>query len=313
MNVHPGLTSHAKFKIFKNNLKALGVHDALEFLCRLWAHCQAKQLGENWGKVSPDYVEAIAEWNGKPGELWELLTKPFCGKKGWVHTDKHGRVFITGWDEHNVYLVNSWKNGRKGGRPPQTGSKPAINPRVNPPQTGSKPAGKPLLEMECGDGIRSVEMESGMGRGKENPPTPATFSSAPTLEQSITYCRKLGMDYSEEEIRNAWNSFEATKHESGQWWFGKRLCTDWRAAFETRLADNRIKNAPKNAGTVADEISKKTRKTALERLIENHPANSESPSYDENCSSEKRRELTQHRREIETLTRELAGQGGARV
>lgn len=183
MNIHPNLLQHPKFQMFKRGLKLLRKYDALEYLLRLWSHCQTKQLGENWGPRSVEYVEVVADWDGEPGKLFELLNKPFCDKPGWIHIDS-GNVIITGWNEHNEYLVNAWENGRKGGRPPKTAGKPAVNQPVTPPKTAGKPAAKAI-------GVTRGSVESGIGSEElgEGPGSPLADSLAhiPTVAEVIAF------------------------------------------------------------------------------------------------------------------------------
>lgn len=247
MNVHPGLVTHAKYKLFKRDLKSLGKTDALEYLHRIWAHCQTKQLGENWGKVSPDYVESIADWDGETGKLFEILAKEFCGKPGWVHVKRNGDVIITSWNEHNEYMVNAWENGRKGGRPPGTGRKPTGNRPVIPPGTGRKPTGKAIGEGEGeGVGIGSGSVESGAG-GAENPPSDE-LAHIPTVAEVIAfgagpsgipenYCRHYHAKCEEQHrwVKN--NRLIDWKKELPRWWSGDR--NKWmpeKTADESNLA-----------------------------------------------------------------------------
>jgi hypothetical protein len=110
MNVHPGLLNHPKFLAYK---RALGDPRALEFLIRIWGHCQDRQLGENWGNATPSDVEAIAGWDGKPLQLWSALTMPLYKKKGFI--DRINRqTIIVGWEEMNHAILNSWNARRNG-------------------------------------------------------------------------------------------------------------------------------------------------------------------------------------------------------
>ena len=77
----------------------------------------------------------------------------------------------------------------------------------------------------------------------EGNPTP---TNRPSIEEAVEYFAKNGSDYTAREVRDVWNSFEATIQE-GRWFFGKRPVGDWRFAMETRLSDNRKKTAPGNA------------------------------------------------------------------
>jgi len=66
--------------------------------------------------------------------------------------------------------------------------------------------------------------------------------NAPTLEEAFAYFAKLPeADYTPEEVKICWLSFEANKDQFGQWYWGRRLVGDWRAAMESRMADARCK------------------------------------------------------------------------
>jgi hypothetical protein len=82
----------------------------------------------------------------------------------------------------------------------------------------------------------------GNGReGEENPPR----SNRPSVDEAIEYFAKIRSDYTAHEVRDVWNSFEATIQD-GMWFFGRRPVGDWRFAMETRLSDNRKTTAPGN-------------------------------------------------------------------
>lgn len=114
------------------------------------------------------------------------------------------------------------------------------------------------LAGDCSDNVRKVP-DSGRqptieGNGREwkgmeaephpSEPSKGGIRTAPTLEQAVEYFRRMEADYSEAEIKIGWNSFEGTAVK-GQWFFGKRPVTDWRAILETRLAENRMRNGSK--------------------------------------------------------------------
>jgi len=105
MNVRPGITTHLKYVRFK---RRIGEPCALEYIIDLFAHCQADCRGENWGKVSDEYVEDVCRWEGPPGALYQALAAPFESKPGWVHRDEATNLIVTGWNEENRYLIRNW-------------------------------------------------------------------------------------------------------------------------------------------------------------------------------------------------------------
>lgn len=125
------------------------------------------------------------------------------------------------------------------------------------------------IRTECGKkGGNPVLLNQNPTTGVNQNPTPSSSSSSsssdkggptiqirtsPTMSQAIEYFRNVGADYSESEIRIGWNSFEGTKV-SGQWFFGKRPVTDWRAILETRLAENRMRNGQQQKRRVGPNI-----------------------------------------------------------
>lgn len=137
MIIEPGLLTHPKFLLLQ---RALGKkHSALELLVRLWLHCQAEKRGENWGKVDQNYVEMVAGWEGDPGELWALLTKPLIvGKNPWVRVGAEGEVTIHGWNEANGSLIANWHRNPRG-RGGKAASKPPLSHEEAPASASDSP------------------------------------------------------------------------------------------------------------------------------------------------------------------------------
>lgn len=254
MNVHPTITQHLKFRIFR---VAVGP-GALEYLVNIWAHCQDRQRGENWGKVSPTYVEMAAGWNGEPGALFEALLAPYNGKPGWIHM-VDGEVIVTGWNVENKSLIQSWC-----GSPHSTVLRTRFQKflELYPPR-GRKtdPQASPGLGLETlPPGDRSYIKGSDLSTHTHTPPSigdppaPPALSAprpTPTLEEAVRFVSEneprvvdenLGREWPLlEDVRRAYLSLEATKAEDGAWMWGKRRATDWRAVLLLRLGDQRGK------------------------------------------------------------------------
>lgn len=203
MNVQPTLITHPKFSVFK---RMLGTAEAIEYLVRLWGHCQTGQRGENWGKVSGDYVEAICVWPGEPGKLFGALTQPFCGKPGWVRVKGGGEVVIHNWEEHNKALVAQWNRnpyGRKG--KPTTPEQPPVKPRIKPGLTPEQPRSNPIgLDRSGLD--RSVDSE----RARDFPE-----AVMPSLAEVLAACRaskNSDLEIAEETGRAFWEYYEKTAY-----------------------------------------------------------------------------------------------------
>jgi hypothetical protein len=140
MRVEPELPDHPKFLRLK---KIIG-EGAMEYLIRLWSHCQGNQRGEYWPSADADYVEMICRWDGQPGVLFKALAE--CGRPGFVAAEENG-VRIHDWEEMNSQTVNNWRrnlNGRAAGNPPGSQREPTGTPRNSQrgkpgQQGGSKP------------------------------------------------------------------------------------------------------------------------------------------------------------------------------
>lgn len=143
MNVHTNLTTHPKFLLFK---RELGDPAALEYLLRLWGQCQLNMRGENWGKVSSEYLETTLGWFGEAGRLFAALSRPYCGKPGWIKISSQGGMTVTNWEEHNHTLVNNWRRNPTGMKKTAlpTGT-PTGTPTGRPRARRGLPAGEPHL------------------------------------------------------------------------------------------------------------------------------------------------------------------------
>lgn len=316
MNVHPGLTEHAKFRLLKTGLRGIGANEELaaELLIRLWAHCQTMQRGENWGKVTSEYVEAVCCWNGKPGALFELLTKDFCGQDGWIRVQR-GQVIVCGWEEHNKNLLNRWESGKKGGRPKGTGRKPADNLQV----TGRKPTENPILDLSredlTGDDLRGRE-----GTDSLPPAAPGGGSGQSVLAEwpSEKEWREHGaaIGLPEWKIAREWSNQERKRPK----WAG---VGNWRSHAnhikvlweqDGRPSDppngnrpgSNIKNAP-SAASVIYALEKE--KEALMMAMAEHSANRDSSAYDPNCTAEQKADLQNKRARLREVFGQIAKGG----
>lgn len=102
-----------------------------------------------------------------------------------------------------------------------------------------------LVEVETsGDSPGIARNPPHEGKGMEGNRTEGV-GNAPSLKQAQTYFSLNGSDYGAAEVKNCWLSFEANKDEAGQWYWGKRLVGDWRAAMESRMSEARMKRQPK--------------------------------------------------------------------
>lgn len=107
----------------------------------------------------------------------------------------------------------------------------------------------------------------------ERPPEPSGLRNYPDVPKAIEFCRHMGMDYTEEEIRGAWLNLAAAAVD-GMWVTkGKtpRPVSDWRVAIESEMATRRqiyAKTAshthPSPVSASVAEISKNKKIAALE-------------------------------------------------
>jgi hypothetical protein len=289
MNVHPTLLAHPKFLLYK---KTLGQGDALEYLLRVWGHCQDRKRGENWGPVNAAYLEGMVNWTGEPGKLYTALAKPYYDKPGWIHADEDGNLIVTNWQEYNSGLIANWYRNPKGRTPRTTpGEAPASHwhtPRTTPGEAPAKPTGldRTGLDLEEREGTRRS--------GEVNcPPTLAeVIAHGATLKAPEKFCQ---------DFFKYW--------EGRGWWMTDTVrMSDYRPILETRWEELHRPDGKKPQGknAVGASIDRRQRRASIEQLIQTHPANPESSSYSEQCTTEDRKDLTKLRAELERVTRERA-------
>lgn len=243
MIVDPGLLTHPKYLLLEREVGT----EAIKYLLRLWAHCQASQRGEDWGEVSSDYVEMVCEWRGKRKKLFNALRKPLLpGRAGWIEV-REGRVIIHGWAELNKKLMHNWLVGPNGGRPRKTQGLPKENPRV-PENPFSKTQGvtdKIRLDKIREDkrGVHAPDSEE-WGLGMVNCP--------PSEQEVIDYGKKLDPPAPEDVSRRFFF------HHQGSHWgaqSGSRIC-DFRPRlvnwWEEDIKRREKKTGPETTKTVLD-------------------------------------------------------------
>lgn len=126
MKIEPELVDHPKFLLLRKRVGA----DALEYLVRMWGHCEANKRGELWRGAGADYVEAVCRWKKRAGDLFLALTEI-----GWLHEDQGG-VRVHDWEAMNWRRVSNWGLGSR----PKNKGQASEKPRLNPP-------GSPLSDM----------------------------------------------------------------------------------------------------------------------------------------------------------------------
>lgn len=125
---------------------------------------------------------------------------------------------------------------------------------------GRSPSPSPSPEYRREYASIGVGATAAMTDGMSNhPPDEATVAE---------HFKRLGADYSAEQIHAAWLDFEATAQDDGRtWMWGKRPVTDWRAAFERRLmAPTNETGKPATAKTVSASVRAIATRSELESL-----------------------------------------------
>lgn len=128
MIVDPDFLDHWRTRMVVN---ALQDEFAPFYIMRLWAHCQARR--SDTFEIPPEGLKAQCRFQGDATLLESVLSDAQFIKRNGAF------IQVLGWAEKNAYLVNSWENGSKGGRPKKAPREPA----ENPPETHGLPVGNP--------------------------------------------------------------------------------------------------------------------------------------------------------------------------
>ena len=275
MNVDPGLPEDVKYQRLKKRVGDL----AMEYLIRLWGHCQQAMRGNRWPGKGADYVEAVCRWTGKDGDLYTVLTEV-----GWVRVKGDG-VIIHNWDKHNKGLLSAWKNGPLGGRKSSksagtdrfaTGSRPVhgSSRADNPPATDKEPAGDPMKELRRNEGRERAH---------------ARDPHIPSEEEFLRLFATAGIP--DDYLRSKWTWFEGNNawlDRHGRLKKFEKLVIDW---WRTDEAGWKAKNRKNGAGRL-DE---------LRQLRDTHVANRESAYFRPSHTPEEASDLKRIREEIKKI------------
>lgn len=94
------------------------------YVIRLWAHCQMRKRNAFDG-LSNSAIKAICQYDGCADKLVASLIE-----SGYLEKDD-STTTVSNWNVVNSYLVRSWENGKKGGRPPkETKTEPSNIPVI---------------------------------------------------------------------------------------------------------------------------------------------------------------------------------------
>jgi hypothetical protein len=282
MKVESEIFTHPKFVRFRKMVGA----GALEYLCKLWGHCEPTQRGEHWKNADAEYVEAICGWESDKNLLFDSLK--VCG---WIKREKRG-VRICGWEEHNWRRVSNWYIGKKGGRPKKTQGKPNDNPRVsvgkpndNPTQTPSELIGTEMIGNEYKEG------------GSADPTPQLAFSTSgtgnhpgtiPPDGEVLNFAVKWpgepasGTPKMPIEFVREWLAKMNGRTVGWPLQWDRALISEWRSKHAT-WGKKRVNGSKNGAPNILDL---KTQLQAIDRRLVTHPANEESATFGGQCSAE---------------------------
>ena len=175
MIVQPDFCEHWKTRLL---VEITGDESAPMAVLRLWAHCQHSRRCQ-FPDMTPPQLASICRWGSR---------KPACHaalvKAGFVEKLTPTGFMAHQWDEHNAQLLQKWRAGEKGGRPPL-----AENP--NKTEDSGKPTGNRPITGTKPDQIRSDQTRSDRSerpdqtRPDGQPPSHAPGPSPPSpLEDS---------------------------------------------------------------------------------------------------------------------------------
>ena len=165
MIVEPDLTNHPKFIQLKSQVGDV----AMEFLVRLWTHCQQNRRSQFWRGANSDYVEVVCTGRGERGRVFAALRD--CR---WIHERPDG-IEVHDWDKHNASLIARWKRDARPAQPS------AQTPAQTPDRTGQ-------------DTTEQDGSNNNSGR------------LTPTLEEAIAWFQANASGYTVEQVKAAWTA-----------------------------------------------------------------------------------------------------------
>ena len=152
MIVHPDFLDHWKTQLL---VQATGDKASPLMVLRLWAHCQQRRQA-TFQNMPPPVLKAVCRWEGDAAALFKALADA-----GFIEVTGDA-VTVHQWAEVNATLLQSWENGKKGGRPPKTRQKPGRNPSPTDKRGEEQPRLEehPAHEDGWGPGIEVPSLES---------------------------------------------------------------------------------------------------------------------------------------------------------
>lgn len=155
---------HWKTRLF---VDAMGHEHAVNYILRLWFHCQQRKTIEFEG-MTPQILKAICRYEGDAQKLFDAITQPGVG---FAERYPNG-IRVPKWANLNTKLMANWDNGKTGGRPKITQQEP----NDNPPVTQQEPTGNPTSDWGNPQGTGKVRY--GKVREDENRKEPPATAIA---------------------------------------------------------------------------------------------------------------------------------------
>lgn len=316
MIVKPSLLDHPKFLRLQSRLGK----DSLYLLLRIWTHCEMDRRMENWSGKDAAYVEAVARWEGTPGEAFKALVEA-----GFVDVDAQS-IRIHDWNENNGPMVSKWVNGKNGGRggqgkarttDPAEPNRDAVSCPVKPNSHSVSDAGKPNCDSvplreekrreEKGSEVEDTHAREGSGT--------TAFAEIPSVEEVLSF----GASFRGEMATGAPGPIDPAYCRS--WWerkdnsrnrgwstildWRRALVSSWRADFrKTFWKGGSASASTSTPAERAESVPLGIRIRELEKAAEEHIGNPESTRGTLEAKAKAKPEWLK----LKKLVRELRGQ-----
>lgn len=139
------------------------------YIIRLWSHCQNRR-DTKFSPMPAAGLKAICRYQGDADQLEAAMVEAgFIERNG-------DEISVPKWADYNSQLMANWENGRRGGRPKKTHSKPIGNPSGTHPEPKSAKPENGVTSREPSREEKSREDEKGR---EEVCPTSADANAEP--------------------------------------------------------------------------------------------------------------------------------------
>lgn len=281
MIIEPGFVDDPKVVALERRLGKRHGPEAVKFILRLWEHCHIGKRGGNWGPLDGDYVERVARWQGRPGELFGHLTAvlvpgraPFIEQHA-VEGQPVPSLVIHDWNTHNASLTQKWTanpNGRRG--KPKSGESDGNRLASGQESTDSPPTSRTTFGTPSDrTGPDRTGPDLGAYPVPAPPPRPVAqdanpgggFVEIPSWEEFLAASKQtpLGLPAMPEEFAAKKLALYAGRDRFPLNWRAK-LGLDWRAEYREWLAKNGAEKTP--AKTVSASVRAIATREELETM-----------------------------------------------